>query len=115
MRSSPRHMGEDAQLDLGIVPADEQIAGGGDEGFPDLLPRAVRTGMFCRFGSALEIRPVEATVWLNRVCTLPSEPRAASRPSIYVDFSLVSFLYSSTRSATGCREERYSRVSASVE
>ena len=34
-------------------------------------PSAVRTGMFCRFGSVEDSRPVAATVWLNVVWMRP--------------------------------------------
>ena len=34
-------------------------------------PISVRIGMFCRFGSLLDSRPVAATAWLNDVCTRP--------------------------------------------
>ena len=36
-------------------------------------PRSVRIGIDCRFGSDVESRPVAATVWLNVVCSRPSD------------------------------------------
>ena len=52
-------------------------------------PSSVRMGMFCRFGSLDESRPVAATVWLNEVCTRPvSGWTSRGSASTYVDFSL---------------------------
>ena len=44
-------------------------------------PASVRIGMFCRFGSVEDSRPVAAIVWLKVVWIRPSEPTAASSPS----------------------------------
>ncbi len=44
-------------------------------------PSSVRTGMFCRFGSVDERRPVAATVWLNVVWMRPSAAIVLIRPS----------------------------------
>ena len=39
--------------------------------FRILRPSSVLTGMFCRFGSLDDSRPVAVTVWLNDVCIFP--------------------------------------------
>ena len=38
-------------------------------------------GMFCRFGSVEEMRPVRASVWMKVEWTRPSAASAFSRPS----------------------------------
>ena len=38
-------------------------------------------GMFCKFGSVDEMRPVRASVWIKVECTRPSVAVAFSRPS----------------------------------
>ena len=52
-------MGQQAQLDLRIVGGHQLHAGRGDEGARILRPSSVRTGMFCRFGSDDDSRPVD--------------------------------------------------------
>ncbi len=47
-------------------------------------PSSVRTGMFCRFGSVEESRPVAATVWLNVVWMRPSGAIVLISPSTVV-------------------------------
>ena len=41
----------------------------------------MRMGMFCRFGSALESRPVAATIWLKVVWMRLSESASGMSPS----------------------------------
>jgi hypothetical protein len=53
-------MGEDAQLDLGIVERDQHLARIGDEGLADAPALLGADGMFCRFGSVEASRPVFA-------------------------------------------------------
>ena len=51
-------------------------------------PSAVRTGMFCRFGSLDASRPVTAVAWENVVCTRPvCAFTICGSLSVYVDFS----------------------------
>ena len=45
------------------------------------LPSFVRMGMFCRFGSLEESRPVRASVWLKVECIRPSGPMTFKSPS----------------------------------
>ena len=47
-------------------------------------PSSVRIGMFCRFGSVEESRPVAAMVWLNVVWMRPSSATVFNRPSTVV-------------------------------
>ena len=44
-------------------------------------PNSRRTGIFCRFGSVLERRPVAVTVMRKFVCMRPSVEMTLSRPS----------------------------------
>ena len=44
-------------------------------------PHWVRTGMFCRFGSDDDSRPVVATAWLNDVCTRESAVHSSGSAS----------------------------------
>jgi hypothetical protein len=53
-------MGQDAQFDLGIVQADQHLAGRATKASRMRRPSSVRTGMFCRFGSVEASRPVFA-------------------------------------------------------
>ena len=53
-------------------------------------PIAVRTGMFCRFGSVEEMRPVRVSVWLKFEWMRPSAAMTFRRPSQYVDLSFES-------------------------
>ena len=66
------HVGQHAQLDLAVVGRDQLLARLRDEGGADLRPSRVRIGMFCRFGSVEESRPVEVEasekqVWMRPV------------------------------------------------
>ena len=63
---SLREVRQQAQLDLGVVRDDEAASPRrGTKPRRISSPRGVRTGMFCRFGSVDESRPVAAPVWLN--------------------------------------------------
>ncbi len=42
---------------------------------------AVRTGMFCKFGSVLEMRPVRVSVWLKLEWIRPSGAMTFKSPS----------------------------------
>ena len=67
-----REVRQDAQLDLRVVRDDELRRPGGAMNARRISrPAAVRIGMFCRFGSDEESRPVAATVWRKEVCTRP--------------------------------------------
>ena len=66
-----------------------------------MRPSSVRTGMFCRFGSEEERRPVAVTVWLYEVCTRPSPATSSGRASRYVDLIFAFSRYSSTSATTG--------------
>ena len=71
--SSRRASGEvrhDAQLDLRIVGGDDAAAAGATKAARMRRPSAVRTGMFCRFGSELASRPV--TRWPARSWYAPA-------------------------------------------
>ena len=74
-----RHVGEDPQLDLAVVGGQEGHVGrAGHEGPPDPpAERRVRIGMFWRFGSEDERRPVAATAWWNVVWRRPSAAEEA--------------------------------------
>ena len=48
-------------------------------------PTSVRMGMFCRFGSLLESRPVAATAWFRCVWTRPSSRTMISVASRIAD------------------------------
>ena len=50
-------------------------------------PASVRMGMFWRFGSEDERRPVAATVWLNFAWIRPSASASSGSESAYVPFS----------------------------
>ena len=52
-----------------------------DENFRIFRPSSVRTGIFWRFGSVEEMRPVRVSVCLNTVWILPSSPTAFNNPS----------------------------------
>ena len=82
MASSSGHVGQHPQLDLGVVRVHQQVALCTGEELPAAPgPWAVRTGMFCRLGSALEMRPVRVSVWLKVEWIRPSGPMTFSRPS----------------------------------
>ena len=63
-------------------------------------PASVRIGMFCRFGSVDDSRPVAAMVWLNVVWMRPSAATDFSSPST-VTLSRVA-----SRWASRCSQER---------
>jgi hypothetical protein len=52
------HMGEHAQLDLAVVGRDQLASLSAMKALRILRPASVRTGMFCRFGSEEDSRPV---------------------------------------------------------
>jgi hypothetical protein len=54
-------VGHDAQLDLRIVRRQQLVAGLATNAWRMRRPSAVRIGMFCRFGSLDDSRPVAAT------------------------------------------------------
>ena len=70
-----REVRHDAQLDLRVVGREQDRASGRKSRATKqrriALPRSVRTGMFCRFGSCDDSRPVAATVWLKFVWMRP--------------------------------------------
>ena len=76
-------------------------------------PSAVRTGMFCRFGSVEDSRPVRAMVWLNVVWMRPSSDSASSSP-LTVTRSRVASRCSSRCSRNGCGFDSFSVCSASA-
>ena len=78
-------------------------------------PSVVRTGMFCRLGSALEMRPVAVTHCLKLVWTRPSGAMDFSNPSTKVASTLATNRYSMIRDTMGCLSLIASRVSLSVE
>ena len=51
-------LGQEPQLDLRVVGGHELVAGRGDEARRILRPSSLRIGMFCRFGSDDDSRPV---------------------------------------------------------
>ena len=65
------------------------------------LPSSSLMGMFCKFGSTDDSLPVLVRFWVYIVCTLSFWIVFIS-PSIYVEYSLVSFLYSIIFSIMGC-------------
>ena len=74
-RCSDRVLGdvrEQPQLDLAVVGGDELVARLGDEGAADLRPSSVRMGMFWRFGSVEDSRPVAVAAWWKVVWMRPS-------------------------------------------
>jgi hypothetical protein len=77
-------------------------AGSGTNTRRSSRPSCVRIGMFWRFGSCDDRRPVAATVWLSRVCTRPVDG-ATSRgsASTYVDLSLSTSRYSRIACGSG--------------
>ena len=64
-------------------------------------PASVRIGMFWRFGSDEESRPVAATVCRNEEWTRPCASAIAGRASTYVPFSFEISRYSSTSFGSG--------------
>src|SRR5437879_7511069 len=66
-------------------------------------PRGVRTGMFCRFGSELDSRPVAAPAWLKLVWMRPVAGFTyPGKASTYVDLSFASSRYSMSSRGTSC-------------
>ena len=47
-------------------------------------PPSLRTGMFCRLGFSLEIRPVVVAIWLNVAWIRPSSRMSGGSASAYV-------------------------------
>ncbi len=78
-------------------------------------PRSVRIGMFWRFGSDDERRPVAATAWWNVVCRRPSDAMSAGSASMYVERSFVYVRQSRIGSIAGWTERSSSSTAASVE
>ena len=79
-------------------------------------PSAVRTGMFCRFGSELDSRPVAVTVWLKEVWSRPVVgSTSAGSASTYVDLSFESIRYSRILAGNGWSRASRVRTSTSVE
>ena len=76
-------------------------------------PSSVRTGMFCRFGSVDDSRPVAAMVWLKVVWMRPSAAVDLSRPST-VTYSRVASRWASRCSRNGCPVFSNSDCSASA-
>ena len=65
-------------------------------------PSAVRIGMFCRFGSVLDSRPVTATACAEAVCTRPVAGfTIPGNVSVYVPFSFVRPRCSRSRDGVG--------------
>ena len=58
-----REVGEDPELDLRVVRRDERRPAGATKARRIARPASVRIGMFWRFGSFDESRPVAATAW----------------------------------------------------
>lgn len=55
-------MGQKAQFDLAVVRIHKNVPGSGHKHLTDFAPSSLRTGMFWRFGSVEERRPVAVTV-----------------------------------------------------
>ena len=63
----PGEVRQDSKLYLGVVDGQEGSTPGARSATKALrtcLPSSVRTGMFCRLGSLLDMRPVADPVWL---------------------------------------------------
>ena len=66
-------------------------------------PSSRRIGMFWRFGSLDDSRPVAATVWLNDVCSRPvCGFTSAGSASMYVLSSFDSSRYSMSSTGSSC-------------
>ena len=66
-----REVRQDPQLDLRVVGGDQEVPRRRDERLADAPADLVRMGMFWRFGSLDDRRPVAATAWLNEVWSRP--------------------------------------------
>ena len=64
-------LGQDPQLDLVVVGREQAWPRGATKQERIGRPTSVRIGMFCRFGLALESRPVAVAVWLKVVWSRP--------------------------------------------
>ena len=75
-------------------------------------PVSVRIGMFCRFGSVDDSRPVAAIIWLNVVWMRPAASAIGISEST-IDLSLDTSRWCSRCSRTGCSVVASRLVSAS--
>ena len=66
-----RQMGQNPRFHLTIVCTEQVMSRRRDEGFTNTETVVPFTGIFCRFGSVEERRPVAATVWLREVWSRP--------------------------------------------
>jgi hypothetical protein len=83
-------VGNDPQLDLRVVRRDQRRLGVSATNARRMRrPRGVRIGMFCRFGSDDDRRPVAATAWWKVVCRRPSAAISVGSASTYVERSFV--------------------------
>lgn len=64
-------VGQNSELDLGVVGREEAPAGSGTKASRIRRPSSVRMGMFWRLGEAEESRPVAVTSWLKDVWIRP--------------------------------------------
>ena len=60
--SSLAEVGQQSQLDLRVVRRQQRPALRRQKRLANLSPLSLRMGMFCKFGSLLTSRPVDATV-----------------------------------------------------
>ena len=79
------------------------------------LPRSVRIGMFCRFGSDDESRPVSVNACAYVVCTRPWSSINVGNLSTYVDLSFVQARYSRMDAMIGCSPASFESVFSSVD
>ena len=86
-----RHVGEDPQLDLAVVGRDQASgpAPPATNARRIRRPSGVRIGMFWRFGSDDDRRPVAATAWWNVVWSRSSAAISVGSASTYVERSFV--------------------------
>jgi hypothetical protein len=106
-------VGHDPHLDLAVVGRHQRlVAVAHDEPLRIRRPSSVRIGMFWRFGSVLESRPVAAISWLNVVWIRPSRPTVFSSPSIGLP-QPAHVAVASRCSRNGCSVFTYSAWSAS--
>src|SRR6266700_4821252 len=102
-RGIAREMRQQTQLDLRVIGRQQHRSGLGDEGPANASPRGVRTGMFWRFGSEDDNRPVAAPAWLKLVWMRPvAGLMNPGRASTYVDLSFDSSRYSMSKRGTSC-------------